>query len=455
MVSTSADIGSPKIITNIDIISVRRLIAAGVFCFVALIVAIIVGATGPEVYESVSYNLYQCSDNTHIYTTNCTGFQLYPGGGTWSQTLYPITSLNKFWALQATPYSNNLTSFTSEQVTFLVVIYDEQSNVVKSQNSTQTVVCNTGFGQCNTFTLIDEEDLESIQYSVEISIVSENTTVVGDIDFDVWRNNSSFSSFEIITHLTLLIISAIAIIGFLIAMRSFSLINWAFEQKFLFLLFFGILLANNPFYGIQYATQGAFFPFLNAFFDVIFLSIFALYSLMVLDRIRMESKKVEWDYSTISKIVVVVIFMILGLILFSWINVRDRKDPIIGSATSESGIQALFYLVATVFICILLWILLLVITAFPVAYARQYLFAKYLFTAIPIVVFVLSILIGIIAGTFGPLNPNSLSVMYFNVLNNVFVAIVAYSYWPNANPFHKGVMGSGEEQSLVYQDDEI
>ncbi|EGC31269.1 hypothetical protein DICPUDRAFT_156902 [Dictyostelium purpureum] len=454
MVSTTADIGSDSagLLTNVDISSIRRLFIVGGICVVALLIAIIVGSTGPKVYDSDSYNLYQCENGTHIWSdSSCVGLQNLTNGNIWSREMPEVSTLNRFWSLEITPFSNNLTQFTAENVTFLVTIKALGSILLKSENTSQIILCDPGYGPCNTLTIIDEEVLDYVLYTVQISIVSESTAI-GDINFTAWRAHDSFSSFEIGVHLTLVIISCIGIVGFLVAMRTYSLIKWTFEQKYLFAIFFVLLLSNNPLYGLQYATQGWFFPFCNALFSIIFLSIFSLYSLMVLDRLRTDTKETEWTFSTISKVVLVGIFTILGIALFSWINIRDRKDPIIGPATSQNGIQILFYLVATIFICILLWILLLVITSFPVAYAKKYNFAKFLFISIPILVYVFSILFGIFAGTFGPLNPTSLSVTYFNVLNNVFTAILAYSYWPSANPFHKQ-REQDDETSLLYNEE--
>ncbi|KAF2070833.1 hypothetical protein CYY_007857 [Polysphondylium violaceum] len=438
------------ILTNIEVASLRKMIIFGVICAVVLLVAIIVGGTGPKVYDSTTYNLYQCPNNSHVYTDQCEGQNsLYSYTSPWEQEMPVVSSLSKFWSLQLTPYSYNTTEPTTELVTFSVLIrgIDENGDhVVRNETTSMNVYCGTGFSKCNTFTIIDEEIINYRVYVVNIYISNATSLFIGDCDFTAWKAHESFSSFEIGVHLTLMIISCIGIIAFLVGMRRYSLISWTFEQKFLFALFFSLLLSNNPLFGLQYATQGWFLPFLNAFFTIIFLSTFSIYSLVALDRVRLEQIRTQWDISSICKCIVVGVFTILGIALFSWINIRDRRDPIIGPATSDGGIQILFYLVATIFICILLWILLLVILTVPIAYGKRHLFLKFIFTAVPITVYVISIISGIFAGTFGPLNANALSVTYYNVLNNVFTAAIAYSYWPHINPFQKQQYGSEEER---------
>jgi len=437
----SGEVAQGLLLTNIDVASTRKMIIFGVVCAVVLLIAIIVGGTGPKVYDSVTYNLYQCPNNSHAYTDQCEGQNsLYSYTQPWEQEMPSVTTLSKFWSLQLTPYSYNTTQPTSELVTFSVLIrgIDENGDhVVRNETTSMTVYCGTGFSRCNTFTIIDEEIIDYRVYVVTLYISNSTTLFIGDCDFTAWKAHERFSSFEIGVHLTLMIISCFGIIIFLIGMRKYSLTSWTFEQKFLFALFFSLLLSNNPLFGLQYATQGWFLPFLNALFTILFLSTFSIYSLITLDRVRLEQIRTNWDISSICKCAVVGVFTILGIALFSWINVRDRRDPIIGPATSDGGIQILFYLVATIFICILLWILLLVIMTVPVAYGKSHLFLKFIFTAVPISVYVISIISGIFAGTFGPLNANALSVTYYNVLNNVFTAAIAYSYWPTLNPFQK------------------
>ncbi|KYR02690.1 hypothetical protein DLAC_00149 [Tieghemostelium lacteum] len=437
-----------KLITNLDVTSIRRLIIVGVVSVLALLIAIIVGATGPTVYDSQVFNLYQCPNNSHIYNVDtCQGIPL-TNNTQWEQVMPTVSSLSRFWSLQMTPYGNNLTSSVYTTIDIQVLIEVEVNanwTIISNETVNQIISCDSGYSKCNTITLIDDEKLDYNIYVVTVYLVN-GTNIVGDIDFTAWKAHDQFSSFEIGTHLSLMIVSCVAVFVYLIAMRHYSLFVWTFEQKFLFLLFFVLILSNNPFYGLQYINDGWFFPFLNAFFSICFLSTFSLYSLFVLDRIRLEQSKFQMNMATIAKFIIVGIFALLGIILFTWLNIRDRKDPILGPAGSASGITGLLYLVATIFIAILLWIILLIIITVPVVQGKKYIITKFAFTAVPIIVYIISIFSGIFAGTFGPLNPTSLSVCYFNVLNNVFVAVIAYSYWPSSNPFRSQQANSEEER---------
>lgn len=84
------------------------------------------------------------------------------------------------------------------------------------------------------------------------------------------------------------------------------------------------------------------------------------------------------------------------------------------------GIQVLFYCDATVFVGILIWLGVLIVLTIPVATNKPYLLTRFLFVSVPTGVVVLSILIGIFAGTFGSFNSNC---TYF------------YAWWAVLNSF--------------------
>jgi hypothetical protein len=115
------------------------------------------------------------------------------------------------------------------------------------------------------------------------------------------------------------------------------------------------------------------------------------------------------------------IFAVLGTILFAWVNIRDRMDPVIGRPDSVTAIEVLFYVEgmhmvcilfssshllfsATLFVGILVWMGVLLVMAIPVAASKPYLLTRFLFVCIPTAFSVLSILVGIFSGTFGPVN---------------------------------------------------
>jgi len=112
------------------------------------------------------------------------------------------------------------------------------------------------------------------------------------------------------------------------------------------------------------------------------------------------------------------------------VNIRDRVNPILGWSGDVTGIQVLFYIDATIFVAILIWLGVLIVLTIPVATNKPYLLTRFLFVSVPTGICVLSVLIGIFTGTFGSYNSNSLSTTYFLTMYNVYIWVLAYGYWP-------------------------
>ncbi|EFA74716.1 hypothetical protein PPL_11747 [Heterostelium album PN500] len=445
------------VVSQIDVASKKQLIGVGVASAVILLIAIIVGATGPNVYDSIEQSAYQCTNGSHIWDPeSCEGFQpASTPNAQWTTEISNINQLTRFWAISVTPYSNNLQNQTDLSLQLFVQVYGGQNN--KPLYNTTTVakiMCDTGYSECTSFTLVDEEVLLYDQYIVSIGLLN-GQNIVGDVVFTVWRAHEKFSSFEIAVHLSWMIISSVGIILYLFFMRKYVSTKWSLEQKFLFILLLSLVLSNNPFFGFQFISQSAFFPFINSLFAILFLAAFSMYSLVILDRMRLESVENHMGPGYLLKGLLVLLFSVLGTTLFTWINLRDRKDPILGPATAVSGIQILFYFVTTSFVAILLWISMLVVMTAPTIANRKFLIPKFLFTAAPISIYVISLLAGIFAGTFGPLNPDALSTMYFTTLNNVFAMIIAYSYWPRESGNNTNNNANEEEQKLFGDDEQL
>ena len=58
----------------------------------------------------------------------------------------------------------------------------------------------------------------------------------------------------------------------------------------------------DPFYGLQFAVHGWFFHFLNALLTMTYLSIFLLFGLLVLDKVRLEDVRMALGKKDIPKV---------------------------------------------------------------------------------------------------------------------------------------------------------
>jgi len=130
------------------------------------------------------------------------------------------------------------------------------------------------------------------------------------------------------------------------------------------------------------------------------------------------------------RLVLVVLFTLLGFALFSWANISDSMSPIESRPDTVTGMEVLFYFVAILFVAILVWVAIMIIRAAPAARTRPYLFTRFVFVCSPVAITVISIVVGIFTGTFGPFSQTALSLLYYFTLYNVFVWFIAYGYWP-------------------------
>jgi hypothetical protein len=108
-------------------------------------------------------------------------------------------------------------------------------------------------------------------------------------------------------------------------------------------------------------------------------------------------------------------------------------------------------MVAVIWTAMMVWVAVLVALTIPVVTKKSYLMTRFLFfgnillylstmnqinnfcflnQAIPTGICVLSIMAGVLAGSFGPLRRNTLSFMYFLFLFNVYVYQLTWGYWP-------------------------
>jgi len=183
----------------------------------------------------------------------------------------------------------------------------------------------------------------------------------------------------------------------------------------------------------MFVVSGWVFPFLNAIFEVCDFCILLWFWLFLVDKIRKDELRVELSLYHLPKLIAVTIFGILALVLFAWISIRDEQDPVYG--TSINGISVLFFIVSVVWTAIIVWVGILMAMAFMVVMHKPYLLNRLLFIGIPTTVVIISLLIGIFTGTFGPLGRTTLGFMYFNTLLTLYVLYLTWGYWPITEKF--------------------
>lgn len=449
-------------VMRVDVAPRKHLIVLGVISALILIVAIIVGATAPDEFSSVTYYAYGCPGNSHDWNNNnCTGVQLSNNQSSWSAYVPAVTALNRFWSLEFMAYTLQ-SGQVNRDLQMQIEIFgkdDPSEGVVPSllyfRNATETADCNDG--ECEALILISEQNLQYTYYFVKLRVLNggqlsgDTAPFLGDVKLTLWQGSAGYSSLELALRIIYLFGASTILIAFLWTLRRVPMDEWAWEQRALVILLLSLLALNNPFFGLQYVARGWFFHFLDAFLAILYLSTFLLFGLLIVDKIRLEEVRMELGKQHIPKFIAVGIFAVLGIIMFSWVDIRDDSDPILAHRNILSSIEVLFYIDATIFAGVLCWLAILVIMTIPVATAKPYLMTRFLFASIPTSFCVISILIGIFNGTFGPLNDSTLSMVFFLTLYNEYIWILTYGFWPVHERF--GARNPSEADSIIRFED--
>jgi len=417
---------------------------AGVF----LIVAIIVGAAGPQVYEKQTYSAYNCNGGSHIWNpTECKGVLLRDPNQKWMMALPEMHLFNKLWMIEMTPYKwQNLTTDVGVDVAIrpVVTIYgsnsepgasDKQNKVRENDVHTETLSCSSGHASsCDTFVLVDEQFLTYKYYEIEVSIQSDSNNgnlAVGDVVFTLSRYTKSFGDMELSYRTIYLFINIVVLIAFLWRMRRISFLNgWAFEQKAILVLLATLILYNDPFYGLTFIAKGWFFEFLNSVFETLFVSLILLFWLIIIDKIRLDQLRLEPSVTHIVQLLVVGVYSILTLILFAWARIRASQDPVYSDRDGITGMLILFWFISIMYGAIIIWLIVLIVMTVPVVNQKKYLLNRFVFIGIPTILCIFSVIIGIFTGTLGPFNRDSLGLVYFLTLYNVYTFLLVAGCWP-------------------------
>eukprot|EP01090_Pellita_catalonica_P009080 TRINITY_DN20148_c0_g1_i1.p1 TRINITY_DN20148_c0_g1~~TRINITY_DN20148_c0_g1_i1.p1 ORF type:complete len:211 (+),score=19.48 TRINITY_DN20148_c0_g1_i1:1-633(+) len=155
-----------------------------------------------------------------------------------------------------------------------------------------------------------------------------------------------------------------------------------------------------------------------------------LFWLVVIEKMRKDQLTFVPELMHIPMIILVAIYAILTLVLFTWSRLRAAEDPVYGDRDDLIGLIVMFYFTAAVYGILIIWLMIILALTIPLIRTKPYLKNRFLFLGIPVVVSIFSVAIGIFAGTFGPFMRNSLSFVYFLNMYNVYAWILTYATWP-------------------------
>ena len=127
-------------------------------------------------------------------------------------------------------------------------------------------------------------------------------------------------------------------------------------------------------------------------------------------------------------------------------------DPVFGETQDIFGLVVLFFLCAVLFGALVVWVLMLMILAVPVVMKNPYLKARYTMAVVPASIAILSLIIALFFGVFGPVSRTAPSFVYFFTLYNLYSIIMMIGYWPTQSAF-KGNYENVSENTRIFGTD--
>jgi len=429
-------------VMRVDVAPLWQFVVASVISGVVLLLALIIGATGPKILEGVIYYAYNCKNESHTYNaTLCNGTQLSTGA--WSNMMsINVTPLNKYWFLVVTPY-NTKTQQVNQNVRIEVemhVNWDPVTNkpanntyLIRNETVITDIVCLKGQSRCLSFLLILEDNIAYPTYYVRVRFIGLTPqSFLGDVQFQFLKLSVGYSRLALGLRITLLLYSVGLLVFYTVFIRQLNLsedqLTW--EQKMMIALAIGLILYNNPLFAVEYLTSGWFIVFLSALSELLFTCVLFLFWFFILDKLRLESdsEELELRYADIPKLLGVLLYGMLAIIFYAYTSIRERLTPLFSVPDHITPIQVVFYLIAVLYVCLVLWIASLIVLTAPLAFNRQK--SRFLFFAVPTLFLIVSVVIGIFTGTVGPFGRNTIGMVYYSVLYNVYVTVLLWGFGP-------------------------
>lgn len=415
----------------------RQFIIVGAIALTITTLGLIMGAVGPPTQKEKETFAYDCPGGLHFWnSTVCHGVQ--PAHGQLYLLEFPeFSSLNQNFGVVMQPLRIPPVPDTPIDVPLNVHLSiagrDDNASlwlILENRVVPFEAMCEPGQEECAGAWILIESVVQYKNYRLGVSFnVTENVAWMGDVKFVMVVGNTHFTNMEIAVRLVFFFACIAVNVLWLMRLRRERFDQWSWEQRSLSILLLCSLFLNNPFLAIRYLWNGWFFYFLDALLEASWMSIVMMYWLFMIDKIRLDELRMEFSKVHIPKLAAVFLYTVLVIIFFTWVSVDQENYPLVGSSGSV-GLTVMYYLVVFSFLLLVIWLVILAAMTLPVINAKPHMMTRYLFVTLPTLFVLLSILIGMITGTYGPQGRESTEFVYYATMWNVYVWTLAYGYWP-------------------------
>lgn len=259
-------------------------------------------------------------------------------------------------------------------------------------------------------------------------------TDLGDVQFTIGIDNPEFSTMALVLKLILLIINIVIIAFHYFRLRGKKIYwqTWTDEQRLFVVVLVFMVGFNNPFFPLEFLTEGWFIIFLGAFLELIFTCILFAFWFIITEKFRSDEGRISFTIFLKFGIVLVLLYFIIGSTYFGITGEREYESPIY-RLTSDVTVDNVFYILTTLFYvlnAVLFFALTLAIILRPSASGRLLLKARFAFFVIPTYFLVIAVLSGLLYGILGPSGRDTPSFVFYLFLYNIYVYLQLWGFWP-------------------------
>eukprot|EP00117_Sycon_ciliatum_P004242 scpid67821/ scgid8704/ Transmembrane protein 181 len=298
--------------------------------FVALIITITIGVTGPKVLSSSTQHLGVEWSAVRLNETDAElvySGRSPPGWSRFSQEFWlkciihvkqPLSGDADQDSLKFKMRVLKIRAQDGSQVWSRIYLGIERFQHTKSLHCEKT---------CEPFVLLHVGSVDHTRYEVEFAIEEANhPESIQNMTFEWQFFSPEFTQMEIWCQFVYIIFTFITAFQFMRSVRPFSIRDWCLEQKWISVLLVLLILFNNPLYPLHFLVNQMWG---ERFFEVLFRSTFVcamlLFWLCNLHAVNVSPRKLTTFY--LPKVIVVGLVWLASLTLLAWEEFNLLSDP--------------------------------------------------------------------------------------------------------------------------------
>ena len=227
------------------------------------------------------------------------------------------------------------------------------------------------------------------------------------------------------------------IIIYVTRLRKFPIKHWTIEQKWGAILLFFLMFYNNPFFPLEILVSGWFPIFLNRVFYASFVVLLLLFWLSMFDGVRYEqsqsrNKQLTFKRFYLPKIILVGLFWICGIVLYTWSHLQQLNHPAYESRNEMPGYIAFQIIMLLLLIIYIFWLVFVICRSCSDSKLLPYLGNRVKFFGVFTLFIILTVVAGLLfTGIAGSTFNNASEFTSFLALINLYVYTLSIVYLPS------------------------